>query len=210
MPSSRVAAGAGALAVAAVVTLAAVAPGAPPDPARARPEKVVTADGADFGYVVPLPGELLGAFDPPGVPWGSGHRGVDLAGADGETVVAAGDGVVAFAGVVVDRPVLSIDHADGIRTTYEPVVAVVVRGERVRAGQTIGTSTTAGGHCAPAACLHWGARVGEVYLDPMSLLGDRRVRLYPVAGVPRAAPGVAGGLRRAGAPGRRRNAGARR
>ncbi|MEO6502329.1 MAG: M23 family peptidase, partial [Jatrophihabitantaceae bacterium] len=34
--------------------------------------------------------------------------------------------------------------------------------------------------CAPAPCLHWGARRGEAYLDPMSLLRPLGVvRLLP-------------------------------
>jgi hypothetical protein len=33
--------------------------------------------------------------------------------------------------------------------------------------------------CPAAACLHWGLRRGEVYLDPMLLLGFR-VRLLPL------------------------------
>ena len=39
----------------------------------------------------------------------------------------------------------------------------------------------ADGHagCTAEACLHWGLRRGEVYLDPLSLLRPPRVRLLP-------------------------------
>src|ERR687885_774444 len=92
---------------------------------------------------------------------------------------AAGEGVVVFAGMVAGRPVVSVDHAGGLRTTYEPVDTVVGAGQPVARGAVLGT--LAGGHagCPVAACLHWGLRRGEVYLDPLSLLGAPEVRLLP-------------------------------
>lgn len=123
--------------------------------------------------------EVTRPFDPPPKPWLAGHRGVDIAGDAGAAVLAAGAGTVAFAGEVAGKPVVSIDHA-GVRTTYEPVVAIVSAGDAVTLGQPIGT--LAGGHpeCAAAACLHWGAKRGERYIDPLSLLKPRRVRLLPL------------------------------
>lgn len=120
---------------------------------------------------------VLRPFEPPEVRWAAGHRGVDLALSPGDPVLAAADGVVAFAGIVASRPVLSIDHADGVRTTYEPVWPSVERGESVAVGQEIGTLQA--GH-EPFGGLHWGARVGREYIDPLSLLEDRLVRLYPL------------------------------
>ncbi|MEE6272714.1 M23 family metallopeptidase [Georgenia wangjunii] len=140
-----------------------------------------TAGGAPaLAYAWPTLAEVpvLRAFDRPDAPWASGHRGVDLALAVGAPVHAAADGVVAFAGVVVDRPVVSVQHPDGVRTTYEPVLPAVTRGQAVAAGDVIGRLGT-GGHCG--ACLHWGARRGsDDYLDPLSLLRGRVViRLLP-------------------------------
>ena len=131
------------------------------------------------GEVAPV----LRAFDGPGTPWSAGHRGVDLALDEGAPVLAAADGVVVFAGRVVDRGVVSIDHDDGVRTTYEPVEPAVTQGRRVSSGDVIG-ALTGRSHCAPAACLHWGARRGaEVYIDPMGLLREEVViRLLPRAG----------------------------
>lgn len=119
----------------------------------------------------------------PPEPWAAGHRGVDLALADGSAVRASADGVVAFAGRVAGRGVVSIDHADGVRTTYEPVSAVVGRGEQVSGGQVIG-QVDGQGHCEPDHCLHWGARRGpDNYLDPLSLLTEEVViRLLPLHG----------------------------
>ena len=94
----------------------------------------------------------LRAFDPPDKPWLSGHRGVDLGPAfDGAPVTAPSDGVVTFAGVVVDRPVLTIDHGGGLRSSFEPVTSDLKPGDTVRKGQAVGS--LAPGHCSATACL---------------------------------------------------------
>ena len=122
------------------------------------------------------PVEVLTPFAPPPVAWGAGHRGVDLAAAPGDPIRSAGDGVVAFAGRVADRSVVSVDHADGIRTTYEPLVPAVRTGQRVARGEVLGTLVE--GHC-PSGCVHVGARRGEDrYLDPLSLFAEPVIRLY--------------------------------
>jgi murein DD-endopeptidase MepM/ murein hydrolase activator NlpD len=118
-------------------------------------------------------------FDPPAKRWLPGHRGVDLAATEGQPVLAAGDGVVAFAGTVAGKPVVSVDHGS-IRTTYEPVVAVVSAGQSVSKGEVLGTVQAGHEGCARAVCVHWGAKRGDVYLDPLSLLQPRVVRLLPL------------------------------
>lgn len=134
--------------------------------------------GADVSYDWPIPpGDVTRAFDRPDAPWLSGHRGVDLAGSAGDRVLAAADGVVAFAGMVAGKGVISIEHADGIRTTYEPVIGSLEAGTQVHKGEVIGTLTL--GHGLTPA-LHWGARVGRDYLDPVTLIDAPVViRLYP-------------------------------
>lgn len=125
------------------------------------------------------PTEVLRPFDPPPVPWAAGHRGADLAHAAGANVVAAGDGVVVHAGPLAGRGVVSIEHAGGLRTTYEPVTALVGRGAKVERGQVIGVLEA--GHCE-SGCLHLGLRTGpREYRDPLSLFGEVRVRLHPLA-----------------------------
>jgi hypothetical protein len=71
---------------------------------------------------------MVRRFDPPPRPWLPGHRGVDLAADPGAPVYAAGPGVVRFAGEVAGRGVVSVDHAGGLRTTYEPVTPAVTEG----------------------------------------------------------------------------------
>jgi murein DD-endopeptidase MepM/ murein hydrolase activator NlpD len=132
-----------------------------------------------FAWPVPAP-VVVRAFDPPPQPWLAGHRGVDLAAEPGTPVLSAGAGTVVFAGMVAGRGVVSVDHAGGLRTTYEPVTASVRAGATVLAGQQVGVVTDSRHGCA---CLHWGLRQGPVYLDPLTLLGRGRVRLLPLPGV---------------------------
>jgi len=122
--------------------------------------------------LIPKPG-VLRTFDPPDKPWLSGHRGVDLGPApDGGKVTAPFEGVVTFSGVVVDRPVLTIDHGDGLKSSFEPVASDLKQGDRVTRGQTIGTVQP--GHCGSSACLHWGVRRGDEYVNPLSFVADLR------------------------------------
>lgn len=124
-------------------------------------------------------------FQPPARRWQSGHRGVDLPGRPGEPVLAAAEGRVSHAGMLAGRGVVVIEHGP-VRTTYEPVVAQVKAGERVTAGQPIGTLAAGHPECSVEACLHWGLKAGEDYLDPLLMLvpadtggesGGSRVRL---------------------------------
>lgn len=147
-----------------------------PRPAAAAPEL------PNGGW--PLSGSpaVLREFDPPQERWGAGHRGVDLAARPGQPVLATADGRVTFAGLVAGKPVLVVDHG-GVRSTYEPVLASVALGQRVRRGQVVGEVGRAS-HC-PDGCLHWGLKRGADYLDPLSLLGSAGsggvLRLVPAA-----------------------------
>jgi murein DD-endopeptidase MepM/ murein hydrolase activator NlpD len=131
-------------------------------------------------YVWPLapPHPVLRPFQRPTSPYGPGHRGVDLGADAGQPVLAAGDGVVTFAGWLATRGVVAVAHAGGLRTTYEPVQPEVTVGQRVRRGEEVGRLMPGHEGCE-AACLHWGARRGNEYLDPLGLLSTQRVRLLP-------------------------------
>jgi murein DD-endopeptidase MepM/ murein hydrolase activator NlpD len=132
-----------------------------------------------WSWPLPSPHHVVRGFDPPIQRWLAGHRGVDLAGTVGEPVIAAGDGVIAFAGRVARVPVVSVLHPNGLRTTYEPVATRRHIGDVVVQGEQIGHLVLAGSHCAPAACLHWGLKRGPDYLDPLALLRLNPVRLLP-------------------------------
>lgn len=116
----------------------------------------------------PIP-DVTRPFDLPH-PYGAGHRGIDLEMAPGSEVLAPDDGVVHFAGWVVDRPVLSILHPNGLISSFEPVIAIVSKGDAVSRGEVIGHLSTEQVH-VPSGGLHLGARDGETYIDPLALLG---------------------------------------
>jgi murein DD-endopeptidase MepM/ murein hydrolase activator NlpD len=135
----------------------------------------------------PVP-RVVRYFEPPDSPYGPGHRGVDLAGAVGQPVFAIGAGVVTFAGSVAGRGVLVVDHG-GLRSTYQPVVAVVEVGTQVLAGRQVGLLEAVHSHCLPDVCLHLGVLRGGRYVDPLALLGYQPVVLKPLDGARPPPPG---------------------
>jgi hypothetical protein len=146
--------------------LAEPGPGAEP----ARPVRGL-ADAPAYGtYAWPVHGRVIRGFEDPQTPYGAGHRGIDIASPFGSVMVAAQDGVVAFSGFVGGSLFISVDHSDGVRTTYSWLSAVDVRkGDVVHREQPIGAT----GHGHPeidTPHLHFGARVGATYIDPMLLL----------------------------------------
>ena len=140
---------------------------------------VAGAAGPDGVWPLDPEPDVVRGFEPPPTPYASGHRGVDLAGGLGQAVRAALPGTVGFAGSIGGKPVVTVLHG-GRRTTYEPVVASVERGQTVAAGDVLGRLTAIDGHCFPAACLHWGLIEGDEYLDPLTLVGGGPVRLLPL------------------------------
>lgn len=100
--------------------------------------------------------------------YGAGHRGVDISAAPGDDVRSPASGTVTFAGFVVDRPVLSIQHADGLLASYEPIVTELRPGDVVSVGQRIGELSTGHRH-TPDGALHLGVRRDGAYLDPAPL-----------------------------------------
>ncbi|MFD1533969.1 M23 family metallopeptidase [Pseudonocardia aurantiaca] len=139
------------------------------------------APGARYAWpLLPAPA-VLAPFRRPAHAYGPGHRGADLAGSAEQAVLAARAGSVVFAGPVGGRGVVSVQHDDGLRSTYEPVRPVVAAGALVRAGDVIGLLEPGHPSCAPGTCLHWGVRRDRTeYLDPLVLLRPAQVRLLPV------------------------------
>lgn len=124
-------------------------------------------------YRPPVDAEVVDPFRPPAHRFAGGNRGIDYAVGPGTPVVAAARGVVAFAGQVGSSLHVTVLHPDGVRTTYSFLRSVSVRrGDRVEQGQELGRSGEA---------LHFGARIGDEYVDPRSLFaGERaRARLVP-------------------------------
>jgi murein DD-endopeptidase MepM/ murein hydrolase activator NlpD len=149
-------------------------------PARADTLPAPVRDGT--WPLAPRP-QVAEGFDPPATAWSAGHRGVDLLGRVGQPVHTSLAGTVTFAAPLAGRGVVVVDHG-GVRTTYEPVSAGVHVGDSVGPGAVIGTLQRAASHCFPRACLHWGLRRGDTYLDPLTLVGAGPIRLLPLFDVP--------------------------
>ncbi|QAY74978.1 M23 family metallopeptidase [Agromyces protaetiae] len=168
--------------VVALTTVFALAPAlfaSPSSVAAAHPSAASPASGtagADerWDWPTPTPHRVVDPYRAPATRYSPGHRGVDLAAVPGAAVAAASAGRISFAGLVAGRPVVSIDHGDGVVSAIEPVEASVSVGDLVRAGDPIGVVAT-GGHC-DAGCVHFGVRVDGDYVSPFLFLG----------GVPRA------------------------
>ena len=111
---------------------------------------------------------LVRTYEQPPTPYDAGHRGIDTA-VSGTEIIAPDAGTVAFRGVVVDRPLITIDHGGGLVSTLEPVSSDLSAGDHVARGETVGTLAT-GGH-TPDGALHLGARLHGEYINPLALLG---------------------------------------
>jgi hypothetical protein len=140
------------------------------------------AGASSSGWTWPLPGEpeVDRPFQPPTSAWGAGHRGVDLRGELGLPVRAAGPGTITYSGLLAGRGVVTVSHAGGLRTTYEPVDATVGVGDVVAAGDVIGTLATGHASCRiGVTCLHWGLLRGKTYLDALGLVVAGKLQLLP-------------------------------
>ena len=163
-------------AVAAAVALT-IPVGAQPAPPSPFPPSAGT-------HAWPVTGPVVRGFEEPPSPYAAGPRGIDIQASPGTTVRATAAGVVAFAGRVAGDVHVSIDHPDGVRTSYAFLSSTSVRtGDPVLRGAEIG-SAGPGHPDSGAAHLHLGARYAGRYIDPMVLLERRSlvglIRLAPL------------------------------
>ena len=153
------------------------------DPRAAVDPSRVAPPGSFTWPLSPRPA-VIRRFDPPEDQWSPGHRGVDLSAAVGQPVLSAGEGVVAFSGVIAGRGVIVVRHAGGLRTTYGAVDERLPSGAVVHRGDKIALVSPTPGHCVPLTCLHWGAIADGAdqrsYRDPLSLLGLGHPILLPL------------------------------
>lgn len=137
------------------------------------------------------PTSVLREFSAPSTPWAAGHRGIDLE--SSSEVLAPEAGTVRFVGTVVDRPVLTIEHPNGMLSSFEPVSTELAVGDFVQRGQVVG-QLSGEQHCV-VSCVHWGVRipdgwtigstVRDRYIDPGLLLGwSGPSVLWPLEGTP--------------------------
>lgn len=155
-----------------------------PDYARTKDTCVIDFTVGSGEFAFPRIGKILSPF---GMRSGSMHTGVDIELNSGDTVVAAFDGVVRFAGwnnsgygnVVVIR------HYNGIETLYAHLLNVQCKvNQRIKAGELVGL----GGASGRATCnhLHFETRLSDNAFDPElifninnGMLRSDKVPLYP-------------------------------
>ncbi|MBH0129436.1 M23 family metallopeptidase [Salinibacterium sp. NK8237] len=123
---------------------------------------------AEWDWPVEAPHPIIRPYIAPDTAYSAGHRGIDIGAGTTTEVRAPAAGVVHFAGVVVDRPVLSVLHPGGLITSYEPVTTTLSRGDSVQQGDVIGELQP--GHCS-VACIHFGVRLDGEYVSPLNYLG---------------------------------------
>lgn len=110
--------------------------------------------------------------------YSAGHRGIDFAAEPGTEIHAVAEGTVTFAGMVAGRPVLTLEHQNGWKSSYEPVHTDLQAGTPVLPGAVVGTLAEPAGH-GPGSLLHLGARRDGEYVSPLLLLGAPGAVLLP-------------------------------
>lgn len=121
--------------------------------------------GRPWRFPVDQPFQILRLFDLPNGQYRPGHRGVDIATREYGSIRAPTNATVSFAGVVVDRPVLSLAINENMTISFEPVSTHLTEGDAVKTGQMIGELDHTR-HCR-SPCVHVGIRVNGEYQNPV-------------------------------------------
>lgn len=132
----------------------------------------------------PVTGPVVRGFDAPDDPYGSGHRGIDIAAESGTPVRAVDAGTVTFAGRVGGELFITVQHGAGLASTYSWVSALSVgRSDVVVRGQVIALSGPGHPGSLEPPHLHFGVKLDGAYVDPLGYLAP-----MSVAGMIRLAP----------------------
>jgi murein DD-endopeptidase MepM/ murein hydrolase activator NlpD len=130
---------------------------------RASPLQPPSRGGKRFLW--PVRGRIISRFGPR--EGGLHNDGINIAAPKGNPILAADNGIVAYAGKELRGfgNLLLIKHAGGWTSAYAHANRLLVkRGDRVKRGQTIGTIGTSGGVTRPQ--LHFELRRGSRAVDP--------------------------------------------
>ncbi|MCG5242609.1 M23 family metallopeptidase, partial [Azospirillum doebereinerae] len=148
-----------------------VAAAAPPKPEpKAEAGAPPPRGGARFLW--PVKGKLISGYGPK--PDGLHNDGLNIAASKGTAVVAADNGVVAYAGNELRGfgNLLLLKHADGWITAYAHLDRIdVERGATVKRGQAVGKVGQTGSVSSPQ--LHFELRKGSQAVDPTDQM-DRK------------------------------------
>ena len=131
------------------------------------------AEAADLLFRRPTPAPVLDPFRLPDGKYGPGNRGIEYDTGDLDRIVAAARGTVVFAGPVAGSLFVTVDHGDGLESSYGFVGHILVReGQEVSDGDLVALSD---------GPFHFSVRLHGEYVDPEPLFGSRRVvvRLVP-------------------------------
>ena len=135
------------------------------------------SDADDFhasqSFIWPTQGVFTSGY---GWRWGRMHKGIDIANNVGTPILAAKDGVIAFAGWSSGYGYLvEMSHADGSSTRYAHNSRLLVRkGQMIPQGSRISLMGSTGRSTGPH--LHFEIRrPGGAALDPMAMLPARRI-----------------------------------
>lgn len=137
-----------------------------------------SAQPANGTWTWPVRGPVIRGFEPPETPFGSGHRGIDIAASVGTVVVAPEAGVVAFAGTVGGELFVTLDHGGGLTSTYSWLSAMLVRKGDVVPREAPIARSGRGHPGATVPHLHFGVRQDGAYLDPMEFLEPANVSAF--------------------------------
>ena len=148
----------------------------------------LAAAPSGWGWTWPLAGDVLRPYSLGPDPYAAGqHRGVDVAGDEGEAVRAPVAGVISFAGSVPGSGRTVTIQAEGYAISVTHLAAVAAtKGPTIAEGAVIGFAGLSGGSEWPSPYVHLGIRTSNAadgYVDPMTLLPPRAV-LPPPAGDP--------------------------
>ena len=131
------------------------------------------------GYIAPVAGRVVDWFRPPEHIGAPGNRGWEYETQPDSPVAAAAAGHIRFAGQVGGSLYVSINHPDGVRTTYSHVNDIAVKkGDFVEQGSLL--ASTKGNS------FHFGAIRDGDYIDPAGLMGQvkpKSARLVPREGI---------------------------
>ncbi|MGH6934372.1 MAG: peptidoglycan DD-metalloendopeptidase family protein [Dongiaceae bacterium] len=152
----------------------------PPQPTQEQQIAAVPAPPprVDSKFLWPLNGKIVSRFGPKS--GGLHNDGVNITAPRGARVVAAENGVVAYAGNELRGfgNLLLIKHADGWVTAYAHNDQLLVRqGDTVTRGQAIARVGSSGNVSSPQ--LHFEIRRGAEPVDPMKYLGPQGAWLSP-------------------------------
>ncbi|QLG89807.1 peptidoglycan DD-metalloendopeptidase family protein [Chitinibacter bivalviorum] len=143
-------------------------PAKPSSPA-AKPAtpKPTAAPRASINLIWPNAGNIVQKYAPPR------NKGIDIAGNEGDTIVAAADGKVVYAGdgIRAYGNLLIIRHNDDYLTTYaHNQTLLVTEGAQVKQGQPVAKMGKTG---TDSVKLHFEVRYKGQPIDPIGPLPDR-------------------------------------